>query len=158
MIKFIIKIFPSLNLQTLYKMPCAPHTKVRRSEFTQPSSSCGVSSPSSSSSSASVSSMESEPSPTKNQKPYDLSVYSDDVIQAQKHEHARQYIDKINSPFPSQHCKDCNLYLDGRIMDRCGKKCCEALWYRYRCGAFHPILTHVYMKQANGTWMLHKSF
>ena len=146
-------------------MPCAPHTKKRRSEFTLPSSSCGASSPSSSSSSASVSSMESDNyTPAK---PIDsnLSVYSADVMQAQKHEVARQQIDKDNRPlmprWKHQHCKDCNLYLDGRAMDRCGKLCCEALWYRY--GKLHhtnehPVLVAVYMKQANGTWMLHKAY
>jgi len=95
---------------------------------------------------------------------YDLSVYSDDIIQAQKHELARQQIDKDNRPelprVKHQHCKDCNLYLDGRTMDSCGKMCCESLWYRYgklRHTDEHPVLMEVYNKQASGTWMLHKA-
>ena len=146
-------------------MPCAPHTKVRRSEFTPHSSSCVASSPSSSSSSASDSSMESDRYMPAKPKHCDLSVYSDDVIQAQKYEVARQQIDIDNRPLmprlKHQHCKDCNLYLDGRTIDRCGKGCCEVLWYRY--GKLHhtdehPVLMSIYMKQANGSWMLHKTY
>jgi CCR4-NOT transcriptional regulation complex NOT5 subunit len=147
-------------------MPCAPNSKLRRSEFTS-SSSSGVSSPSSSSSSASINSMESASCWTvkKSASDQDLSVHCDDVVQALKYEHERQQIDKANRPLlprdKSKHCKDCNLYLDGRTMTRCNKMCCMNLWYRYgkiKSTDKHPVVMAVYHKQANDTWMLHKTY
>jgi hypothetical protein len=93
----------------------------------------------------------------------DLSVYSDDVVQAQKYEFKRQAIDEANRPvlprIKSQHCKDCNLYLDGRNMTVCDKLCCDSLWYRYNelNTEIHPLLVAVYHKQADSTWILHKT-
>lgn len=164
MIKFIMKILYTVPRCSLTNMPSAPYSKVRRSEFTS-SSSSGVSSPSSSSSSASTSSMESETCNNAKTFVSDLSVYSDDVVQALKYESERQATDKANRPLlprdKSLHCKDCNLYLDGRSMTTCNKQCCHNLWYRYgklHSSNVHPVLMSVYHKQANGTWVLHKTY
>ena len=94
---------------------------------------------------------------------FDLSAYSDTVVQCMKHETKRQQIDRVNSPSVArEHCKFCNLYLDGLNMPGfCNKLCCDHLWHDYK---YHlkvigdpPLLLAVYHKQANGMWIVHKS-
>ena len=160
-------------------MPCIPIAKLSGPKSFSPiSSESDSTSPSSSSSSSSDSSMAS------NSYKHGTvgvlgsnSVYSDDIIQAQKAEERRQHIDADNRPqrpgtpvpglpnsLPRErllHCPGCNMYLDGRPMLRCNKGSCPNVWYRYgklQPQDEHPVLMEVWDKQANHEWIVRRTF